>query len=147
MNIKPKLLWHCDFYDFPLDGVAEYRGQLLWLKADIDLYYEMFALCDWDDEAMCYDTPSIYYDLYEIPDVVMKDLVESHKIFQEMVGYHTDHDPSVYSPFNNGEFMLWYTSTDILKVTSPPSDTLKRKIIRISSDDFEWFGRPHFDHR
>jgi len=145
---RPKLLWHAGFYDFPLNGVAEYEGRKVWFEADEDLYYENIQKYELKDvstnsDEECDEECMLYYDLYDIPADVMQDIVDSHKIFQEMVGYHCDHDPSVYQPCVKPytEFILYYDDNTLKKICSPPKGTSMTKITRISSDNFEWYGR------
>ena len=116
---KPTVLWHGGFHDHPLNGLASYKDKKVWLEVSDDqgciqikneaelkaldpYYYDVH-----DDEMKKEEDGSYYcwkytlYKLYEMPDEYFKQFEESHKLFQELVGYHTDHDPLIYNPFCN----------------------------------------------
>ena len=51
------------------------------------------------------------YDLYTLDPETMKAVNDDHAVFQNLVGYHTDHDPKIYKPYDStiskvGEYYL-----------------------------------------
>lgn len=117
---KPIMLWHSGFYDHPLDGLALYKGVKVWftvsddgewkkiwnldqLKALDGYYYDIENTSDDIFKGEMFICKYTLYKLYEIPDKCLIQHEDKHKLFQEFVGYHTDHDPLIYKPFNNWE--------------------------------------------
>lgn len=171
---RPKILYHIDFYDIPLCGIALYEGQKVYfqiaskggyistyqkdkfpeeiinslnmnnIKIDkteedcdiisidtdnytseiiifskdypdyiinkiIDLEFDGFGEYFWSDtfpyllvddkkiyvEIQIYKRP--WYNFYQLPDHLIDSIDKEHKLFQEYVGYHSDHDPEIYN--------------------------------------------------
>lgn len=40
------------------------------------------------------------YDLYTLDPETMEAVNDDHKVFQKLVGYHTDHDPKIYKAYD-----------------------------------------------
>ena len=78
-----KMLWHCNYWDGPLSGVALYEGEHVW-----------FELTDDDDYG-----DNRVFSLYRLNPEDKEEIFKQHKEFQEAVGYHTDHDPEVHKPY------------------------------------------------
>lgn len=76
------LLWHENYWDGPLSGVALYNGEHVWF--------------DIEDED---DIGDRVFALYKMSKDICNKIFQRHKEFQEAVGFHCDHDPSVYKPF------------------------------------------------
>ena len=76
-----EMLWETDRYDCPLTGFATHNGDLCWFEID-----------DWDE----YDTE---YNLYKLTYGQAQTEQSRHAMFQELVGYHCDHVPSVYKNY------------------------------------------------
>src|SRR5437667_3354219 len=123
MEEKPIMLWHSAFYDHPLDGLALYKNKKVWFAVSDDggwehfenenqvksldpYYYDIDFDKDEDGTFTC--CKYTLYKLYEIPEEYLKQHEERHKLFQEFVGYHTDHDPKIYKPFNIPNWTLEY---------------------------------------
>jgi len=79
-----ELMWHENYYDGPLSGVAKLNGQYVWME-----------LMEEDEE-----TGERLFGLYTMPVERKAEVFRRHKLFQEMVGYHCDHDPEVHKPFH-----------------------------------------------
>lgn len=73
-----RLLWHADYWDGPLAGLARYNGQ--------DYWFEVEAF-DWDDPPA-----ERRYLLYSLTEEELAEEREWHHRFQEHVGTHTDYD-------------------------------------------------------
>lgn len=70
-----RILWHCGYYDGPLNGIAEYQGRRYWYSAT---------------NGESYDTR-----VYELLDLSAEQLADEeywHALFCEHVGIHTDYD-------------------------------------------------------
>lgn len=118
-----KMLWHSDYYDHPLTGMALYNGKKVWFKVgkEDDLGEER-------------------YDLLQLTPELLEELERRHKMFQEMVGYHCDHDPEVYKPFtmNQKTFDEYY---DTKKERLDLSEC--EVIATVEWFQFKHWSRPH----
>jgi hypothetical protein len=73
-----RLLWHADYWDGPLCGLAHHNGRDYW-----------FAVEPFDPD----DPPAEWrYFLYPLSDEELEDEREWHREFQKYVGTHTDYD-------------------------------------------------------
>jgi hypothetical protein len=77
-----EMLWHCNYYDGPLSGVAKYNGEWVWFDCKED--------CDNGDRS---------FSLYSMSEEMKAELIRVHNMFRECVGHHTDHHPDWHSPF------------------------------------------------
>lgn len=135
---RPIMLWHFDFLDYPLNGLALYKNQKVWFvktfgggwvnpqnsneHKDLDSYYY-----DIESGETGLDGSTIFwkyplYKLYEIPDQYLKQYENRHKLFQELVGYHTDHDPLIYQPFNTSNWSAEYKNNEWYQTEHPVID-------------------------
>ena len=108
-----EMLWHCGFYDHPLNGVAKYNGEYVWF----DIIY------DEDDYADDYDI----YKLSE-EDIAYEKAI--HEKFQRNVGYHCDHEPKVHKEFEGKSKTLFdefYNWVEKLKKDKPRKDYTKNE--------------------
>lgn len=96
-DLKLSFLWHCGYYDGPMNGMALYNGQKVWFDMDEDSYDNIFFMRT--------------YKIYELSDEDIEELETSHARFQRDVGYHTDYG-EVYAPFegvkNKPNFEKYY---------------------------------------
>lgn len=76
------LVWHEDYWDGPLSGVALFNNEHVWFK------------CIEED-----DTGDRKLAIYRMPEEFRKEKFKRHEHFQQAVGYHCDHDPNVYELF------------------------------------------------
>lgn len=97
-----------------------------------------------DDEVFIYQKRK--YDIYRLPPDIISMIDSNHKLFQEMVGYHTDHDPSVYKPFTGpSRWEDYYTNVDrnVFNIDLSDKSTVHLDIIR--EDNIIWIHRPSYD--
>lgn len=79
-----RLLWHHDFYDGPLSGMCEHKGERLW-----------FMTCNpIDGRFLCHRPTPEQAAVIE----------SSHAKFQRMVGLHTDYDYDANGCRSRGRF-------------------------------------------
>ena len=72
------MLWHSNYYDGPLSGLAEYKDELVW-----------FNIIDWEhDNVFNMRT----FGLYELSDEETKYELDWHQLFCEQVGYHCNYE-------------------------------------------------------
>jgi hypothetical protein len=73
-----RLLWHADYWDRPLSGLAHHNGRDYW-----------FEIEDFDPD----DPPAEFrYFLYPLTDEELEDERKWHRKFQKLVGTHCDYD-------------------------------------------------------
>lgn len=75
-------------------------------------------------------------DIYILEPEIMQHLDNNHKLFQKYVGYHTDHNPTLYKNYNHNS--ADYAS--YIKYKSPqPSVKLNNKICNVGFDNIKWY--------
>jgi hypothetical protein len=87
-DVKP--LWHCDYYDGPLSGMALLDGRMVW-----------FTCHKWgayDDEELCPDYSLRTYALIELTEEEIAEEVRRHENFRRCVGHHCDYGEN-YAPY------------------------------------------------
>ena len=82
-----KMLWHVDYYDGPLSGIAEYQGERVW-----------FAIVQLHDEEPL--VPECMFGLYRLTSEELNFEEVSHQRFRDLVGSHTDYGEE-YQPFTS----------------------------------------------
>jgi hypothetical protein len=86
-----KLLWHCSFYDHPINGIAELNGKKIW--------FEIFE--DIDEEELEDGTiknSKLTYNLYELSEDELNYRLESHLLIQKNGYFNHDHLPEIFKP-------------------------------------------------
>jgi hypothetical protein len=73
-----RVLWHSDFWDVPLNGLATYQGRKCWFQTLEDLRHN--------------DPAEVIYLLIELSDKQITEEEYWHNLFREQVGAHTDYD-------------------------------------------------------
>lgn len=127
-----QMIWHSGYHDGPLSGMAEYNGELVWFQCNWTHppIEEIHNIIETDAHRR--------YTLYRLSDEDREELCHRHQLFQEMVGYHADHDPDVYAPFvGNPKMDEFYEQK---------KDKKHRKIDAKSGEvlgEFAWY---QFDH-
>lgn len=76
-TVHAYMLWHSDYYDGPISGMAEYKGKKVWFKWDKDVFEPL--------------TDMRIFNLYELSDEEIEDEEQWHQHFREMVGHHCDY--------------------------------------------------------
>lgn len=136
-----KILWHNDFWDTSINGVAEFQGRKVY-------FMEVREKEQLDKDFGLVLRP--VYGLYDLPNSMMQRLEECHKIFQKWMGYHTDHDPLYYHPCtlkSTEEIQSNYAAyqNEVAKVpplTSEEINNHKKFICEVECCQLEWFHRP-----
>ena len=123
-----EMLWHCNYYDGPLSGVARYEGELVWFDNE--------EYGDWGEDAVR------SYQLYRLKGEVMDELFRQHHLFNEMVGYHSNHHPDFHNDFvgkNKEEFDEFYK----MAKEFPKLDLEKgEKLGGFAYHQFKYYARP-----
>jgi len=69
-----RMLWHCDYYDGPLSGMAEYEGEMVW-----------FQCCNDPVDGLR------LFKLYRLSPEQIEAETARHESFRKHVGWHADH--------------------------------------------------------
>ena len=77
-----EMLWHDNYYDIPLSGVAKYNGQYV--------YFNVF------DQA---ENGNTTFNIYSMSEEEIAYRFKRHRKFQKNVGYHCDHHPDIFKEF------------------------------------------------
>lgn len=115
-----EMLWHCGYYDGPLNGMALYNGEFVWF--DHDKYGDR---CDDDD--LCPDYGSRTYNVYAISEEDLKTQFAIHERFEKYVGKHSNYGVN-YAPYEGksreelDKFYKW-------KKKQPSKDLTKGKLL------------------
>ena len=123
-----EMMWHENYYDGPISGVAKYHGEYVW-----------FEMTEED-----YETGHREFGLYHMTPEKMGEVFRRHREFQRCVGYHCDHDPAVYKPFDckdRGLFNRFYR-TKRKEICLNNSDNL---IDWVSWCQFRNWSRPRYE--
>lgn len=118
-----ELLWHCNYWDGPLSGMARYNGEMVW--------FECINEEDYGDRQ---------FGLYSLSTEDKAELYRQHELFREMVGHHCDHHPDRYAPFvcrDKEKFEAFY-ETKLPKVDA----TKGQKLAEVHWFQFKYWGRP-----
>ena len=149
---RPKILWHLDFYDHPLSGVALYKGNHVYFDIYEDNGWtciedlkasELCADClEFDDyyimEDSVYYCEPVRYNLFSLTKDQIIQLQQKNQEFCEKVGYHSQHDPSKYRPYVPSA-----TSDEYYRVRANETRYDTDLICKCTADDFIWYHRPH----
>lgn len=76
------MLWHSNYWDGPLSGMARYNGEEVWFN------------CISEEE-----NGDRIFGLYRLSKEDHAELTYRHELFRDMVGHHCDHDPERYSDY------------------------------------------------
>lgn len=119
---EPQMLWHSDYYDGPISGIARYKGQIVW-----------FNCVEWEHDNLFFMRR---YALYELTQEQIDHEIEIHNRFRRQVGRHCDYCDDFWNP--NDEkisslqpimnlFYEWFKKT-------PRTDYTKNKVLGIFDD-------------
>lgn len=122
-----EMLWHCNYYDGPLSGMAKYDGEYVWFK------------CTYED-----DYGDSVYTLYELDNDAYRELQRQHDIFREMVGHHVDHHPDTWSTHKCEDREIIKKYYDEVGPNFPEVDATKGKVLGTAHwYEFKYYARPH----
>jgi len=71
------MLWHSDYYDGPISGMAEYKGKRVWFKWHKDVFEPL--------------TDMRIFNLYELSKKEIEYEEYWHQYFRDNVGHHCDY--------------------------------------------------------
>jgi hypothetical protein len=149
----PTMLWHCGFWDIPRSGIALYQGQMVWFELEPNTAEVEYL----DAEAEAKLTPEEKkevetnekgrrlryrpprWGLYELSESQLAAEKKSHEMFQQHVGYNTDHVPGVYRPCTSDRegWDVYYEWAE----KQPKTDYSGNRKIAVVSD-FKYLRRP-----
>lgn len=119
-----EMLWHCSYYDGPLNGIAKYNGETVW-----------FELVDFDEG-------NWMYDLYRLSDEQIKKAAEVHEMFRNMVGTDSDHHPDLPAPTQVATDESCSLFFEQFKTYERPSYTESDKIGTFPYHQFNFYIHP-----
>jgi hypothetical protein len=73
-----KMLWHCSYWDYPQNGVAEYQDNIVWFQLAQDM-----------------GTNKLSYHIYQLSEDQANIVTTSQYMFSTYVGYHSWHVPQI----------------------------------------------------
>ncbi|HNT76083.1 MAG TPA: hypothetical protein PKH77_13800 [Anaerolineae bacterium] len=86
-----RMLWHCAYWDGPLDGILLYQGKLHWFQIFYTLRTdEMQSRVD--EENIAWNDYFVRYLIIELSEEQIKEEEYWHGLFRQKVGTHTDYD-------------------------------------------------------
>jgi len=86
-----RMLWHCAYWDGPLDGILLYRGKPHWFQIFCPLQTdEMRSRVD--EENVVWNDYFVRYLVIELSKEQIKEEEYWHELFRQKVGTHTDYD-------------------------------------------------------
>jgi hypothetical protein len=108
-KIEAKLLWHCNYWDGPINGIAEYQNHKYWFQQCDDFlnYPEMVAQFEDFDETLDWFRR---YTVHELTPEELTEEVYCHDSFRNYVGTHTDYNENedrkgvVHDKVNHSKF-------------------------------------------
>ena len=74
---EPQMLWHCNYWDGPTNGLARYKDQLCW-----------FECVEWESDNLF---NMRVYNLHELTQEQIADEIHRHNMFRRNVGRHCDY--------------------------------------------------------
>lgn len=114
--MEPQILWHYNYWDGPIDGLALHQNQFVWFKLvreDIEyITNEQFEqLSENDQQYYISNDDKFYriekfYNFYQITDSEAERVRNEHRMFEQQVGKHCNHYPGTYAPFTKVEFTM-----------------------------------------
>ena len=122
------MLWHSDYYDGPLSGLAEYKGEKVW-----------FQCSEWEDENLF---NMRIFNLHELSKEELEEEERWHQFFCDNVGKHCNYvdggreeDGANYT---QESFDLYYKEAK----KRPKRDYTKNRIIATLDESFFQRGYP-----
>lgn len=107
-KIEVKLLWHCNYWDGPINGIVEYQNQRYWFQQCDDFLNYPDMVDKWEN----FDETLDWFRRYTVHQLTPEELTEEvywHDLFSTCVGTHTDYDEhgkrkGIVHDKNNSEF-------------------------------------------
>lgn len=120
-----EMIWHSDYYDRPLRGMAKYNDEWVWFELDD------------------YDNRNWMYSLYKLSPEEIKTELYHHNLFRTMVGIGSDHHPTIFEPIDKS-LITDTTAKEFYNMskTWPKTDyTKNEKVGTFAYHQFRWYSR------
>lgn len=105
-------------------------------REDYESHIDGYYIEGSTDEISLFKFPE--YEIFTLDHDLMDKLDMDHKRFQEIVGYHADHDPKVYKPFTSPSGCReYYNSPSNVDI----SHEEKKYLTSVKLQSIEWYGR------
>jgi len=123
-----EMLWHCGYHDGPLSGVAKYEGELVW--------FDCVEMGDWgEDEVRS-------FQLHRLSKEDEIEILRRHRLFNEMVGYHSNHHPDEYKEYACRDKKLFNQFYEISKTWPALNLEKGEKLGVFAWHQFKYYTRP-----
>jgi len=129
--MKLEMIWHCNYYDGPLSGVARYNEELVW--------FDVVEAGGWITEDECEERT---FQLYRLSKEDMDETIRRHELFRDMVGHHSDHLPNMHSDFvckDKDKFNRFYEMSEQWKSVDIEN---AEKLGIFTEEQFKYYARP-----
>lgn len=129
--------------NYPPPKDLQYLPDLVTLDPDNDITIGRYHFSKDEDDNSIEVYSDLVYATYRLPKYIMNHIEKEHKVFQEMVGYHTDRG-DIYKPFGStpNQFNEYYkTRRPSPPYTKEEFDQAKEKVAEFTAGDFIDFGR------
>ena len=122
------MLWHSDYYDGPLSGLAVYKGKKVW-----------FQCIEWEDENLF---NMRIFNLHELSKEELEEEERWHQFFCDNVGYHCNYDDGARADRGNEytEESMKHFYDEAKK--RPKRDYTNNKVIATLDESFFHRGLP-----
>lgn len=118
-----EMLWHSNYYDGPLSGMAEYNGEYVWFN------------CTEED-----DYGTRIFALHRLSEEDRQLLFFQHEMWRKYIGNHCDHHPDMYADYTgDGDFKRY---EEIKKTFRKVDPTKGEKIGEAYWFQFKYWVRP-----
>jgi hypothetical protein len=122
------MLWHSNYYDGPLSGLAVYKGKKVWFDCIQDEYDNLFNIR--------------VFGLYELSDEELEDEESWHQFFCDNVGRHTNYvdgkREACSAKYTQESFDRFYKAAE----KRPKRDYTKNRLIAELDESFFQQGYP-----
>lgn len=97
-----EMLWHSNYHDGPLSGMAKYDGEYVWFDIlDEDIYGTRF------------------FGLYQLSEEDQQILFSRHELWTKYIGRHCEHHPDQYADYGTGDFEKYNEAIKTLPNVDP----------------------------
>lgn len=92
-----RMLWHSEYWDGPLSGMAEYNGEMVWFECCNDSFDGLRL-----------------FKLYRLSPEQIRSETKRHELFRKHVGWHADHGENYkqYKPRTRWSLDRYYRKAD-----------------------------------
>lgn len=123
-----RILWHCGYYDGPLDGILLYQEQVHWFQIFYALRTDEIRSRT-DKNGTTWLDHFVRYLVVELSDEQAKEEAYWHKLFQEEVGTHTDYNEAGHRTIGALKSQdIWHEFYEAYK-TRKPHDLSNNRVV------------------